>query len=535
MATRRPGTRAFRFRPAADRLEDRKLLSAVVSGTDIDGDVWTLRLSGPGDLRVLNQPDAAGNAVPAGQPASIQSIETAGTTPLVSRLSGTVQKAAAGDGKVFFENMTVLGSRGASPDAIYGIHVIDIPDFWLGHTATTTPVGGQAGSIQIAQGTNTLRFGGVDATYTPPGGTPLNQNNQNDTFSIALGLPKTIGTSVVVDKLVSSAQAATTTGGRPTQDAIVFDVAGRINLFQANAVEGDPNFPSTGFQGGGGTVVRSLQDADITVVTGGGVIGQIGHFKVLNNATNLGVESFSLISNLTFGGETENVTVLAPEGIRNANFGRGFDTTTIYARELHTLFANRGAIGSSITVNDKIGQMRFGGDVVDTVVQAGYQQDLLTALRAQQPPQNEGAQAGGAIQSVLIGGNVINSVFAASVVPLDGVFGTSQDLKLPHGVINAKVEGTITNDTATPDSPQTAFYAKTVKLATAPVIPPSVPEAPYPNADRKPTWPRLAKVLQPASPELRQRLAVTRPATRVSTPLRLAAGATAIDPTAIVE
>jgi hypothetical protein len=520
MATRRPGTRAFRFRPATDRLEDRKLLSAVVSGTDIDGDVWTLTLSGPGDLRVLTQPDAAGDPVPAGQPASIATIETAGTTPLVSRLTGTVQKAAGGDGKVFFENMNLIGSRGAGASEIYGIHVVDLPDFWLGHTALTAPVGGQAGSISIPQGTNTLRFGGVDATYTPPGGRPLNQNGQNDVFSIALGLPKTIGTSVVVDRLISSAQAATTTGGQPTQNSIVFDVAGRINLFQANAIEGDPNFPSTGFQGGGGTVVRSLQDADITVPFGGGTVGQIGFFKVLNNATNLGVESYTLISNLTIGGETSNVTVLAPEGIRNANFGRGFDTTTIFARELHTLFANRGAIGSSITVNEKIGQMRFGGDVVDTTVQAGYRQNLLRSIQTQQPPTNEGAEALGAIQSVLIGGNVINSVFAAAVVPLDGVFGTSQDLKLPHGVINAKVEGFISNDLATPDSPQTAFYARTVKLANAPVIPPSVAEAPYPNADRKPTWPRLATILQPSSPELRQRLAVARPVTRVSIPNR---------------
>ena len=52
-----------------------------------------------------------------------------------------------------------------------------------------------------------LRFGGVDATYTPPGGTPLHQTGQSNEFQIFLGLPITTGTSIIVNKVVTTAQA----------------------------------------------------------------------------------------------------------------------------------------------------------------------------------------------------------------------------------------------------------------------------------------------------------------------------------------
>ncbi len=44
-----------------------------------------------------------------------------------------------------------------------------------------------AGIIDIPGGVNTLRFGGVNADYTPTGGTPLNQTGQSNEFEINLG------------------------------------------------------------------------------------------------------------------------------------------------------------------------------------------------------------------------------------------------------------------------------------------------------------------------------------------------------------
>ena len=87
-----------------------------------------------------------------------------------------------------------------------------------------------------------------------------------------------------------------------------------------------------------------------------------------------------------------------------------------------------------------------------------------------------------------IAGSVINSIFSASVAArpnrLDRprVRHRKENLILPRGVINAKVEGNISNANNSLVEPQSngrAFFAKTVKLIHGPVIPPTVPYQPY--------------------------------------------------------
>ena len=60
-----------------------------------------------------------------------------------------------------------------------GIYAIDMPNFYLAHTETTdaerrivdsSRSAMSAGQINIPEGVNTLRFGGVDVDYTPGGG-----------------------------------------------------------------------------------------------------------------------------------------------------------------------------------------------------------------------------------------------------------------------------------------------------------------------------------------------------------------------------
>src|SRR5262249_3581197 len=142
------------------------------------------------------------------------------------------------------------------------------------------------------------RFGGVDANYTPPGGTPLNQTGQSNEFAIGLGLPITTGTSIIVDKVITNAQANTTAGQPAFQDMATFEVSGRLNLFQANEIDGnsDPallpsQFASTTPSSGlspGGTFVISQGSASGT--------GQIGNLRIGGNATNLTtlVDEFAL-------------------------------------------------------------------------------------------------------------------------------------------------------------------------------------------------------------------------------------------------
>src|SRR5262249_22210920 len=151
---------------------------------------------------------------------------------------------------------------------------------------TATPGTGDPRAINIPDGIVTLRFGGVDTDFTIPGGTPLNQNGQSDAFNINLGVPRTQGTSIIVDTIRTDAQAATSTGGTPTQDSVTINVVGRINQFQANNIFGNttvtplPNgFQSSSFSsGGGGTVLVSSPD------TVDAINGQIGFIRVGGNA-----------------------------------------------------------------------------------------------------------------------------------------------------------------------------------------------------------------------------------------------------------
>jgi hypothetical protein len=500
MSTRR--ARSLTLRPALENLESRKLLSKTVSGTDADGDTWTLTLFGPGDVRVVNQTGSDGNPIPLGQPANIDTITIAGADPLSSRLVGHVTKSATGDGKVFFQTMKELGGASEGTSANNGIHVIDMPNFWLGRTSTVAPTAGtNAAELDIPDGVNTLRFGGADTTFTPTGGTPLNQGTVSTVFNIALGLPRTQGTSIIIDRSITSGKPAAGTTAA-IHNEVEFHTLGRLNVFQANAIDGNTAETTTGFENGGGTIVIAsdgFENRAVTQILAGQIVGPMGFVRVGNNATNFSVQSSDKISNLFIGGETNNVFVLAAQGLRNVYFGKGMDTTTIAAHTIFTLEANRGALNSNVTSDRTIAQTIIGGDVVNTNVIAGVNQGLTAIFHAQAAPTTtQPTQDGGAIQDVLIAGDVKDSVFAASVDPLNGTFG-NDDLNFPNGRIKAKVEGTIDNATATPDSPSQAFYAKSVSVFHGPVIPPSVPEAPFPNAGAPPSGKRIANGLQPTS------------------------------------
>lgn len=501
-------------RPQPEALEARQLMAASLRGVDIDGDVWVLRLVGAGDLRVTLQPNSNGDPPRQGQPALIDTITIAGTDPMTSRLVGTVRRGPNGDGKVFFNTMEQLG--GVSPKFTghaLGLNVIDMPHFWLGQTGSGTGI--VTPSIDLPFGVNTLRFGGADVRYAAPGATPPNQDNQADTFTIDIGLPFTYGTSIIVDQIITDAQPGAT--GRPAiQDAVQIDVSGRLNTFQANAIRGNAGFPTTGLVGGGGTILRSIPDQTV------GITGQIGFVRVGGTATNFGVQTNDRISNLYIGGETSHVFILAPEGSRHLEFGLGMDQVTIRSLVIETLQANRGAIGSDVKVADKIGRITIGGDVVNTTVLAGLALEAGTIFQTQTDPGTANAKSTGAIQNVLIAGDVTNSIFAAAVEPFEGQYDSPQALFFPHGVIKAKVEGRINNTDATPDKPREAFYAKTVVRTSGPVAPPNVVVPPFPHPHAPPRGSRVSRKLQPTVPPRR-----VRPAPTPTAQTRLADGATA--------
>src|SRR4051812_42630063 len=111
MSTRKPSPHDRALRPRPEDLETRQLLATVLKGIDIDGDTWSLRMQGPGDVRVVNQLGSNEQPIPLGTAAQIDQITVAGTNAELSSLVGRVQKGPNGDGKVFFKRLEALANR----------------------------------------------------------------------------------------------------------------------------------------------------------------------------------------------------------------------------------------------------------------------------------------------------------------------------------------------------------------------------------------------------------------------------------------
>src|SRR5271166_858219 len=601
MSMRNPAPSRRSLRPLAESLETRQLLSslstvpsATVSGTDSKGDRWTLTLYGPGTLNVVDKNGTA--FTPANQytPDDINTITVSGTITAESRLVGKVTYVPANsDGRVFFQQLTINNTgeygqlnpalvrpRAATPQN--GIAAVDMPGFWLGDTSGAKPSTPSsfhtnfflAGGIDAPEGINVLRFGGVDTTNVPASGDTLDQTGQNNEFVINLGPPIAGGTSIIVNRVMTDAVASTTTPPG-FQQSVSFVVGGRINLFQANEIDFSTTppgssaltptqftppstQPQTSLLPGGTYLVSDVLSG--TALT----TGQIGDIRIGGNATNftafaLETDTFTApppvdpvtgtqVSNFFIGSQTDNVILVAPSGSRNVFFGQGMDNVYINTQFIQNLQANRGAVGSAVTVKRNIGNMVMGGDVINTVIQSGYDQGLsavanfpetsiqgMTILPAgvfngQAPPTivnrisnaafNQPtfaplAHGGGAIHG-RIAGNVTNSIISVSVDPNpSGInnpgqfqnvtsktfpFGAPNNIVLPRGVLSVKVEGAVNNSglqvssAAAPNplgltapavdpniAPTSAFFAKTVRVEHLPVIPPNVPEAPYPS------------------------------------------------------
>ncbi|HEY2157091.1 MAG TPA: hypothetical protein VGH33_15795 [Isosphaeraceae bacterium] len=488
MAMRKHPSRFRAIRPVAEDLEQRKLLSGTVSGINTEGDAWTLTLSGPGTLSVTKQPDANGNATGLTDPSEISTITIYGTDPLSSRIVGSVIPSGKGDGRVFFQNFTEVTNQDQRGTGGLGPLSIDMPQFYLGLTASTAPTstnGGTEPAITIPDGVPTLRFGGVDTTafFGTNVANNLNANGQNNQLSVSLGIPQFAGTRIIVDKIITNSVPPTGTSTTPFQNGVTFQATGRIGLFQANEIDGSTTNQPAAFPNGnqpptaGGVIVQAQPEL------AAGITAPIGFVRVGGNATNLFVLTDNAINTYFVGGETNNIGILAAGGTRNLYFGKGMDTANIKTNSVERLFANRGAVNSTVTSTRQIGNIEFGGDVVGTTIRSGYEQNLSapfgavpSAILATPTP-----LAGGQMR-VNVAGNITNSIFASSVQPGSSGFGSADDLRLPLGTISARVQGTIDNSTATPQSPSAAFYAQSVKLVKGPVVPPTVAEAPYSGA-----------------------------------------------------
>src|SRR5262249_2754422 len=154
-------------------------------------------------------------------------------------------------------------------------------------------------------------------------------------------LPFTLGSSIIVNSVITDATAANSTTGAPAnQNTVFFNVSGRLNLFQANTIIGNSSVPGSQFSNvaptsvasllAGGTYVISSDVNEILtndqtnnnqqtfIAQGPGVTGNIGNVRIGGNASQLTVlahnsatstsnpTSAAGISNFSVGGQTNN-------------------------------------------------------------------------------------------------------------------------------------------------------------------------------------------------------------------------------------
>ena len=238
----------------------------------------------------------------------------------------------------------------------------------------------------MPDGVATLQFGGVDATNNLP--TPTS-SSQSDMILVSLGLPSYGGSRILIDRSITGSQSApsSTAGGTPTviQHGVDFGVSGRLNLFQANSIDGDASTPPGQFSkmnssatGIGGTYVVSGTPAlsgigepgdpaiDPSQIPGikGAVTGQIGDVRIGGNATNFSTIVYDAtgsggakLSNFSIGGQTNYVSVVAPDSARNLVFGNGMDTVEVHTHVINTLQVNGEVVNSTVIADRQISRV----------------------------------------------------------------------------------------------------------------------------------------------------------------------------------
>ncbi|MFO0950800.1 MAG: hypothetical protein U0835_06515 [Isosphaeraceae bacterium] len=118
------------------------------------------------------------------------------------------------------------------------------------------------------------------------------------------------------------------------------------------------------------------------------------------------------------------------------------DSVEIHTHVIDTIQANQGAVNSLVFVDRQIGMVDLGGDVVDTTVVSGVDQNYTSILNnisgqgsifsssPTAPPVPANAQPGGQI-TAHVAGDIMNSVFAASVQPFEGNYSSPNALVPP--------------------------------------------------------------------------------------------------------
>ena len=282
---------------------------------------------------------------------------------------------------------------------------------------------------------------------------------------------------------------------------MIFEVAGRIDLFEANEIDGNTTYAPASQSFTGGTILGSFADPL------SGITGEIGFVRIGGNATNFSVTTNNTdLERLTCTSAARPTTsTISPPAARvTSTSARVRRTSTILTHSIENLYANRDAnLNSTIVTTSEPPDRRQHGlrrrcvqhddplrlqsrnlataastEVADAIPgrPAGPPTSPRRHHASDGPCRRATAQANGMI-TAFIAGNVTNSVFAASDSTdladprrLDQPESSASPAtrSCPLGGSSRRVEGAIDNSTATPNIAQARRSTpKTVSSPTA--------------------------------------------------------------------
>ncbi len=305
--------------------------------------------------------------------------------------------------KVFFQDLTELTSRSEILGAGNGLLAINMPNFWLGNTTPATSSTTPTTPVDLHPRRRRhvpFRRRGHDAQPDQPArqhrderqlrGHPRpaaarrdadhrRQVDQQHPVGPASGstTPTTIQHGVDLQRL---GPARPVPGQRdPRRRRATPPASSRRTIPARPGSAGRRSSPGPTGRPRSSTRLQNLQ---------GAVTGAIGNVRIGGNATNFSTivndatgSGNARITNFSIGGETDNVLLLAPNGSRNISFGLGMDKVDILTNVINNLQANRGALNSRVHVDRTISKVTIGGDVVNTDVETGLQQDFTESSR----------------------------------------------------------------------------------------------------------------------------------------------------------
>ena len=434
----------------------------ILSGTDRDGDHWTITVTGPGSVIVTDITPGDGALDD-----PIDTIQLVGTSPTLTHVTGQVMAGTSGlsDGQINFDQLIDLN----------GVRSIDLKGFDLAETVTpvSTQLNGGFPIIYLPGGVGTLAFNNINApndtaflvepyqivigqSTTPLTVKPKIEfgNIFNTTFDSSLAenpagvVPTTPTVQLLVNgeirdlSYISSTQTpiaaaeqyafpVSGTTGRTSIRATAIDklnVAGSAN----NTTISKAAVPfSSGFSG-----LNKLGTAKFGGTSDGLAIDVSGPIKGLKFAKGLGNPTGSSVSplnygtplgtagNASFGLEGGQVTATKIGHVKAGPANTVLSTTddptqaqSVRTRNL-TLFASPGnaLTSAAITTSGSIGSVAIKGDLQTSEIKTGYTYTQYEAGL-------EGTRKASHISHVKLNGNLIDSVISSTYRPTDAIYG----------------------------------------------------------------------------------------------------------------